>query len=39
MGLGNHHSAASGESLDLDKDGTWMRKPLGEKLLGHGIWT
>ena len=28
-------SAASRKSLDLDKDGKWMIKPLDERLLGH----
>lgn len=28
-------SAASRKSLDLDKGGIWMIRPLGERLLGH----
>lgn len=39
MGLGNHHSVASSESLDLEKNGTKMRKLLDERFGGHDIFT
>ena len=34
-GMRKSPSAASRKSLDLDKDGVWMIRPLGERLLGH----